>query len=134
MSNYDADSLLSSPEYQAELAAQRTFMARVYGWMTIGLLATAFTALVVASSQDLVKTIFVSGGIWILVIAELAIALGFRAALRVVPVPVAAAMFLVYSVLTGATLSILLLVYTASSVASTFFVTAGMFAGISSQD
>ena len=131
MSNYDADSLIRSPEYQAELAAQRTFMARVYGWMTIGLLATAFRALVVASSQDLVHTIFVSGGIWILVIAELAIAFGFRAALRVVPAPVAAAMFLVYSVLTGATLSILLLVYTASSVASTFFVTAGMFAGIS---
>jgi uncharacterized protein len=131
MSNYDADSLLRSPEYQAELAAQRSFMARVYGWMTIGLLVTAFTALVVASSPELVKTIYVSGGIWVLVIAELAIAFGFGFALRVVPVPLAAAMFLVYSVLTGATLSLVLLVYTASSVAATFFITAGMFAGIS---
>jgi uncharacterized protein len=131
MSNYDAESLIRSPEYQAELAAQRSFMTRVYGWMTIGLLVTAFTALVVASSPELIKTIYGSGGIWILIIAELGIALGFGWALRVVPVPVAAAMFLVYSVLTGATLSIVLLIYTASSVAATFFITAGMFAGIS---
>jgi uncharacterized protein len=103
----------------------------VYGWMTVGLLATAFTALVVAATPELVKTIFTSGGFWILIIAELAIAFGFRYALRTVPVPLAAAMFLVYSVLTGATLSIVLLIYTASSVAATFFITAGMFAGIS---
>jgi FtsH-binding integral membrane protein len=131
MSYYDADSLVRSPEYQAELAAQRSFMTRVYGWMTIGLLVTAFTALVVASTPELVKTIYVSGGFWILIIAELVIALGFGFALRSVPVPVAAAMFIVYSVLTGATLSIVLLIYTASSVAATFFITAGMFAGIS---
>jgi FtsH-binding integral membrane protein len=36
-------------------------------------------------------------------------------------------LFLLYSALNGLTLSILLLVYTASSVASTFFITAGTF-------
>jgi uncharacterized protein len=131
MSEYDARSFIQSPEYQAELAAQRTFMARVYSWMTIGLLVTAFTALIVASSPELIKTIYTSGGFWILIIAELAIAFGFGFALRFVPVPLAAAMFIVYSVLTGATLSIVLLIYTASSVAATFFITAGMFAGVS---
>jgi uncharacterized protein len=131
MSTYDAQEILGSAEFREELAAQRTFMARVYGWMTIGLLATALTALVVASSPALVKTIFASGTFWILVIAEFGIALAFRFALQSVPVPVAAGMFLVYSVLMGATLSILLLVYTATSVASTFFIAAGMFAGVS---
>ena len=131
MSNFDAESVLRSTEYQQELAVQRTFMAGVYGWMTIGLLATAFTALVVASSPELVKLLFVSGGFWVLVIAELAIAFTFQLALRRVPVPVAAAMFIVYSVLTGATISVILLIYTMSSVAATFFITAGMFAGVS---
>ena len=131
MSYYDSESILRSPEYQAELTAQRTFMARVYSWMTIGLLATAFTALVVASSPAMIKTIFASGGFWVLIIAELAIAFSFQWALRFVPVPLAAAMFLVYSVLTGATISIILLVYTVSSVAATFFIAAGMFAGVS---
>jgi FtsH-binding integral membrane protein len=131
MSNYDADSILRSPEYQAELAVQRTFMARVYSWMTIGLLATALTALVVASSPQLMRTIFGTGGFWILIIAELGIAFGFRLALRTVPVALAAAMFLVYSVLTGATLSIIFVIYTTASITATFFITAGMFAGIS---
>jgi FtsH-binding integral membrane protein len=129
--NQDVFDYASSPEYREELAIQRTFMASVYGWMTIGLLSTAFTALVVSSSPAMLKAIFGSGLIWVLVIAELAIAFGFRLALNAVPVVVAAGMFLLYSILTGATLSILLLVYTKSSVASTFFITAGMFAGIS---
>jgi uncharacterized protein len=131
MSFYDSESILRSPEYQAELAAQRTFMARVYSWMTIGLLATALTALVVASSKDMMRTIFGSGGYIILIIAELAIAFGFRYALRTVPLALAAAMFLVYSVLNGATLAIVFLIYTPASVTATFFITAGMFAGIS---
>jgi uncharacterized protein len=131
MSYYDADSIVRSPEYQAELAAQRTFMARVYGWMTIGLLATALTALVVAASPEIMRTIFGAGGFWILVIAELGIAYTFRLALRSVPVGLAVGMFIVYSVLTGATLAIVLLIYKLSSVAATFFITAGMFAGIS---
>jgi uncharacterized protein len=131
MSFYDAESLARSPEYQQELAAQRTFMARVYSWMTIGLLITALTALVVSSSPELIKTIYTSGAFWILILAELGIAFTFQLALRRVPVPVAAGMFIVYSVLTGATLSIVLLIYTLSSVAATFFITAGMFAGMS---
>lgn len=131
MSTYDATGILQSPEYRQELAVQRTFMARVYGWMTIGLLATALTALVVASSPELVKALFVSNGYIILLIAELAVALIFTFALRVVPAPVAAALFIVYSVLTGASLSVVLLIFTASSVAATFFITAGMFGGMS---
>lgn len=131
MTNYDADSILQSPEYRQEVAAQRSFMAGVYGWMTIGLLATALTALVVASSKELLHTVFETGAFWVLIIAELGIAFAFRLALKAVPVPVAAAMFLLYSVLTGATLSFLLIFYTKESVTTTFFITAGMFAGIS---
>ena len=131
MSMYDSQSILQTPEYRQELVAQRTFMARVYGWMTIGLMATALTSLVIASSTDLVKMIFGTPIFWGLIIAELGIAFFFGRALRTLPVAAAAAMFIVYSVLTGATLSIILLAYTASSVAATFFITAGMFGGMS---
>jgi len=131
MSNYDVRDFLGSAEYKQELALQRTFMTRVYSWMTIGLLCTALTALVVSSSEALWRPLFTSGLFWVLIIAEFGIALGFRFALRAVPVAVAAGMFLVYSILTGATLSVVLLVYTKASVYGTFFITAGMFAGIS---
>jgi FtsH-binding integral membrane protein len=131
VSYYEPESILQSNEYRQELAAQRTFMAGVYGWMTIGLLTTALTALVVASSPALLKAIFGSGLFWVLILAELGIAFAFRLALNAMPVALAAILFLVYSVTTGATISIILLIYTRSSVASTFFITAGMFAGIS---
>lgn len=99
--------------------------------MTIGLLATALTAMVVAWTPNLVKAIYGTPVFWVLIIAELGVAWTFRLALRAIPAPVAAALFIVYSVLTGATLSIVLLVYTMSSVAGTFFITAGMFGGVS---
>jgi FtsH-binding integral membrane protein len=40
-------------------------------------------------------------------------------------------LFLLYSVLNGMTLSVLLIAYTGASVASTFFITAGMFGAMS---
>jgi FtsH-binding integral membrane protein len=42
-----------------------------------------------------------------------------------------AAMFFAYAALTGVTTSVIFLVYTAASIASVFFVTAGAFAGLS---
>ncbi len=38
----------------------QTFMAQVYGWMTVGMLLTAFVALYVASSEKLLLMIFSS--------------------------------------------------------------------------
>ncbi|MGH7438008.1 MAG: Bax inhibitor-1/YccA family protein, partial [Polyangiaceae bacterium] len=43
----------------------------------------------------------------------------------------AAALFFAYAALTGVTFSTIFLVYTASSIASTFFITAGTFGGLS---
>jgi FtsH-binding integral membrane protein len=131
MSNYDPNSILHSAEFQQEAAIQRTFMARVYGWMSIGLLVTAVTALGVATNPALVKTIFTSGAFWILVIAQLGIAVGLSFALGKMPVSLAMGLFVLYSALTGVTFSILLFVYTLSSIAATFFITAGMFGGMS---
>jgi FtsH-binding integral membrane protein len=131
MTNFDPQTVYQSAEYQQELTAQRTFMSRVYGWMTIGLLVTALTSLFVASDRTLIKSIFQTGLFWVLIIAELGIVLLLSAALRKLPVAVAAGLFLLYSALTGATLSIILLIYTASSVGATFVVTAGMFGSMS---
>ncbi len=131
MASFDTQSVYQSAEFQQELAIQRTFMSRVYGWMTIGLLTTALTSLVVANNPALVKAIFTSGLLWVLIIAELGVALVFTAALRSLPVVIAAGLFILYSVLTGATLSILLFFYTTASIGATFFITAGMFGGMS---
>lgn len=131
MSAYDTDDILQSPAFREELAVQRTYMARVYGWMTIGLLTTALTSLVFASNTALMKAILTGGTYWIFLIAWIGVALIFNFALRVIPTPVAAGLFVLYSILTGAACSVILLIYTLSSVAGTFFITAGMFGGMS---
>lgn len=52
----------------------QTFMAQVYGWMTVGLLLTAFVALYVASSATLIEMIFTNKIFFFgLIIAQLAL-------------------------------------------------------------
>ena len=125
--------ITQSAEFRAELASQRTFMARVYGWMTIGLLITALGALVVAGNQNLVRALILQRGVLIAaILLQLGIAMAFGFLQRFLAPPVAGALFLLYSAITGVTLgAIILLVYTSASVVSTFVITAGMFGAMS---
>ena len=84
------------------------FLRRVYGWMFVGLGITASVAFAVASSG---------------------------AALQIARTPILywgtfIGLFVVYSALNGATLSLILLLYTGASIASTFVVTAAMFGAL----
>ena len=127
MSNYDVNSILQSPAYQQELAAQRTFMARVFGWMTIGLLTTALIAMGI-DFAGFGKAIAANQGILItLLVVQFGVALGMGFLIHKIPAPVAAGLFLLYSAITGVVFSILFLMYTHASIAATFFITAGMF-------
>lgn len=113
-----------------ERGAIQAFMAQVYGWMTVGLVLTAVVAWFAVSS-GLVFTIASNSVVfWGIVIAQLAAVFGFSFLINKISASVATALFMVYSALTGLTLSILMLVYTSSSIASTLFITAGMFGGM----
>lgn len=128
MSNYDVSDITQSDAFRQELAAQRTFMARVFGWMTIGLLTTAIISLGM-NAMDLGRALVEQGqGILIaLIIVQLGVALGMGFLLHKIPAAVAAFLFLLYSAITGVVFSILFLMYTSGSIAATFFITAGMF-------
>jgi uncharacterized protein len=105
------------------------FFRKVYAYMAGGLFATGVTAMVVASSESLMNTV---RGLFIgFVIAEVIMVLAFSTVVRKLSTPAAVAFFLAYAVLNGVTMSIIFLVYTASSIASTFFVTAGTFGALS---
>jgi uncharacterized protein len=131
MSNYDAQSILGSAEYQQELAAQRTFMARVYGWMTIGLLTTALVSLVMYYTVGANLVIAGRGPLVALLVVQFGIAMGMSFFISRMPAIVACGLFVTYSVITGVVFSLLFLIYTQASIASTFFITAGMFGAIS---
>ncbi len=112
--------------------AVQSFLSRVYGWMSVGLALTAGTAYYVASSPEILKTIFSNQGIVIgLFVAQIAVVMGLVFMINRLSYPTALLLFLGYSVLSGVTLSTIFIVYTHTSIFSTFLVTAGMFGGMS---
>jgi FtsH-binding integral membrane protein len=113
-------------------AEQAGFMRKVYAIMSLGLGATGLTALVVAHSEAATRMIFGNRGVfYALLIAELIMVWSFAALARRMSAIGAAALFYLYAIVNGLTLSVVFLVYTQSSIASTFFVTAGTFAAMS---
>jgi FtsH-binding integral membrane protein len=114
-------------------AAERvgTFLRAVYGWMCAGLAITALTASFIASSPSLVMSIATNRPVfWGLMIAQLGIVFYLSARVQRLAPSTAALLFIVYSALTGVTLSFVLLAFTGESVATTFIVTAGMFGAL----
>jgi len=125
---YDRSDAL--PRYRdADVVA--AFMRGVYGWMCGGLAITAGTAWLVASSPALTAAIFGNRMVfWILAIAQLGIVFALSARVDRMASGTASMLFVIYSALTGVTLSAILLVYTGESVFTTFLVAAGMFGAL----
>lgn len=107
-------------------------MRKVYVWMTLALVITGFTAYGVASSPGVMSAIMSSRWIvWGLFIAEIALVFYVTARIDRLSLTTATMIFVLYSVLNGATLSVIFLAYTMQSIASVFFITAGTFAAMS---
>lgn len=107
------------------------FLRKVYGWMCVGLGLTAAVAVGVASSPALVQAIFGNRILFFgLMIAELGLVFYLSARVDKLAPNTAAALFLLYSALNGATLAFIFLAYTGTSIATTFVVTAGMFGAL----
>lgn len=123
----DLDRLIREQEGSLSLAFP-ALMRKVYVWMTLALVLTGITAYGVASSPGLMMTIFQTPAImWGLIIAELAIVIAISAAINRLSLTTATLLFVLYSVLNGATFSLIFAVYTMSSIANVFFITAGTF-------
>ncbi|MBD9645659.1 MULTISPECIES: Bax inhibitor-1/YccA family protein [Pantoea] len=116
---------------QASTSLQ-TYMAQVYGWMTCGLLLTAFVSWFAARTPAVMELVFANRITFFgLIIAQLALVFVLSGMVHRLSGAVATALFMLYSALTGLTMASIFLVYTYSSIASTFFVTAGMFGAMS---
>ncbi len=110
-------------------SAFSVLMRKVYVWMTLALVITGFTAYGVATSPGIQQAIFTNQIVfWGLIIAEFALVIGVSAAINRLSLATATLMFVLYSVINGALLSSIFLIYTASSIATVFFITAGTFA------
>ena len=106
----------------------QTYMSHVYGWMAVGLLLTAFVAWFASNNYQLVM--FLARIMWVLLIAEIGLVFAISGMINRLSGATATTLFMLYSVLNGCTFSIYFLYYTSSSIASVFFITAGMFSAL----
>jgi FtsH-binding integral membrane protein len=108
--------------------------------MAFGLALTGIVAYAVTNTPGLLSAFYqyqdgrvvgVTGLFWLVGIAELALVFLFVPVINRASLGAAVAMFLSYCALSGVTFSVYLLVYTATSIVSTFFITGGAFFGLS---
>ena len=103
-------------------------MRKVYVWMTFALIITGVTAYGVASSPTLLTTIYTNSAImWGLIIAEFVLVFAISGAINRLSLSTATLLFILYSVLNGATLSSIFVHYEMTCIAKVFFITAGTF-------
>ncbi len=111
---------------------QRAFLVKVYGWMMAGLLVTGVMSLVTISTPGLLELLFSSRWTVIgLFVVQIGLVGWLSVRIEQMSASTATMVFVGYAALTGLTLSAIFLIYTAESLASTFFITAGTFGAMS---
>jgi FtsH-binding integral membrane protein len=117
----------------------RSYMLRVYNYMGAGLAITGaaafgtFHAAVDATGAltPLGSAVFVSPLKWVLILAPLAMVMLLSFRIEKMSVSAAQLTFWAYAALVGVSFASLGLIYTASSIAQVFFITAGAFGALS---
>ena len=127
MEQQDFDRLIREKEGALSLAFP-ALMRKVYVWMTLALIITGVTAYGVAHSEVLMQSVYDSRGVfWALLLAELGLVYGISRFIDRLSLTTATLLFILYSALNGATLSVIFLAYSADVITKVFFITAGTF-------
>jgi FtsH-binding integral membrane protein len=120
---------------QAEAAAVdvglRAYMLRVYNYMCVALALTGAVAFFVSTSPTLLQAIYGTPLMWVVFLAPLGMVFFLSARIHKMSAGTAQTMFWIFAGLVGLSLASIFIVYTGASVARTFFITAGAFAGLS---
>ena len=132
----------ASPSLAGDVAARTTMdaglrrhMLSIYNYMSSGVLLTGIVALLFSrgGAESPAAQLFLNGGplVWLVILSPLAIVFAMSFGQNRFSTGTLQMMFWGFATLMGLSLSTIFLVYTASSIAATFFATAGAFAGLS---
>jgi len=111
---------------------QALFITKVYNWMALALFITGLVSYFVASSPEMLNIIVGSKMVFYgILIAELLLVIYLTRSIQKLSQNMVIAGFLIYAILNGLTMSIIFLIYTSNSIATTFYVTAGTFGAMS---
>ncbi len=109
----------------------RAHMNKVYGLMSVGMAITGGVAWAVGTNDAMINAIFATPLKWVVMFLPLVMVFAFSALIPRLSVAAAQLFFYVYAAAMGLSLSFIFAVYTGTSIATTFFVTAIAFAGLS---
>ena len=112
-------------------AGLRAHMNKVYGLMSVAMLLTGGVAWAVGTNEAMVQAIFMTPLKWVVMFAPLIMVFAFSAMINRLSVAAAQLFFYVYAAAVGLSLAFIFAVYTQTSIAQTFLVTAIAFAGLS---
>ena len=121
-----------STHQSASSSAIATLLKSVYLQMAAALSVTGIVAYFLSQSPAFWQTLSTNPSlIWITLIAQFGLVIWLSARIYRMSMGTATVLFILYSVLMGVTMSSIFMVYTMSSIASTFFITAGTFLAMS---
>jgi FtsH-binding integral membrane protein len=112
-------------------AGLRAHMNKVYGLMSVGMLLTGGVAWAVGTNEAMLQAIFATPLKWVVMFAPLVLAMVFGAMINRLSYAAAQLFFYVFAAVMGLSISFIFAVYTGTSIAQTFLVTAIAFAGLS---
>lgn len=128
--SYDLDT--TTNRYQTTAVTTNTLIRSVYTWMCTALLLTGATATFIANTPSIAEAVLNNKILfWGLILAQFGVVIAISSQVNRFSLKTLSILFMLYSVLTGITFSIYFYIYTAESIASTFFITAGTFGAMS---
>ncbi len=132
MADYQTIRTIGAGARTAEIdVGLRAHMNKVYGLMSVGMLLTAAVAWGVGTNETMLNAIFATPLKWVVMFAPLIMVFAFGALINRLSVAAAQLFFYAYASLMGLSLSFIFAVYTGTSIATAFLVTAIAFAGLS---
>jgi hypothetical protein len=117
------------------VSSSRTFIAGVFSWMFLALLITAVAAYLFSSSDELMGLLKVqtdngfrlSALGYLVMFAPLGLVLLLSFGINKLSFPAMSGVYILYSLVTGISLSFILLAFTSESIFKTFLITSAMF-------
>lgn len=120
-----------SAEAQAVDQGLRAYMIGVYQYMGLGIALTGTIAFLLSTQPEIMAAIWSTPLKWLVVLAPIPVALYTQFRIHTLNPTTAQGLFWLYAALVGLSMSLLVAVYTGTSIARVFFITAAAFGALS---
>jgi uncharacterized protein len=109
----------------------RSYMLGIYNMMALGVALTGLIAMYIGNNESLLQTIYATPLKWVAMFAPLGVVLVMSFGLNKLSAPALKGLYWAYAALMGVSISFIFAVYTGTSIAKTFFITAATFGALS---